>query len=877
MEKSGTLMGLSNLSIGENSDSGDSFSFSTLSTKFNGNLKSNMKSNNDSLYVRERASRPSKPASYSHPTKPASYSHPTKVVKEDQPLTSRSRHRRLQKSKAHSQHAHSKQHKRADGMAATIHAFSSDSDFKGSSSKHKRRSRPGLDRQRSISRWMADTGVKLRKAVSSHGSLSGLSSHSRRSRRSKSPSQRLAGRRNAPFRLFKRGDSSASMPKPVRKRSFGPDSLIKDVLAALSNHGDRSSHNRSNHDSGISSLSHHSRSGRRSRFFGSRHAEVEMTPDADDIEEDTDNEDDDLDLMDDMEEFHGDGIPTPLTECSGLSSKEFAAPLLNDSYRWNPSPTRNNNSNSNSSTSSNSNAGSSCQKSQESDNIPPLDRVISHSRSSKTMPVPPPPPFSPSPPRPSVRNHIDVVPNDFFQPNIVTKRKEDESPCKPMRVNPLVAATAAIAIATDSMSGSSKDDYEETNDSVDMEESVSDLNDLMPPRVPPLGWWNGPRPKHKHGEQSSNDGGKTDAATADSSCDSWSGDCSISLDGVSLLSASNASMMFHSTYRGGSVSSLGTNTYTNTISTLGTNTYTNTISTASNMNKFPRQEPIEEDRNNESSSSVLGQFFDKVKREQVGDRKNVKSNTTSRLDVSCKSFAEETFELNSISKNRNDSKSPRAIMNADPAPILPSSDHHPALLLSRREKNSSIVPPTMPRRMVSNHNKSSLPSSTQRRSSLDSQTTQKTTPSMNRNLLRSPSDRVQRLVELNQRKYNPSCTGRRCSLQDNHRRNSMDYITSEAKEAPRRASMDSAICTGSAFLTPTMSKTPRTSPSLNASRKRQDTMDSPSTLRTPISKNSVKQTTKSPPSIPEDYPMARPALASLDSLRRNASNDSLPL
>merc|ERR1719159_2222092 len=123
-------------------------------------------------------------------------------------------------------------------------------------------------------------------------------------------------------------------------------------------------------------------------------------------------------------------------------------------------------------------------------------------------------------------------------------------------------------------------------------------------------------------------------------------------------------------------------------------------------------------------------------------------------------------------------------MNADPAPILPSSDHHPALLLSRREKNSSIVPPTMPRRMVSNHNKSSLPSSTQRRSSLDSQTTQKTTPSMNRNLLRSPSDRVQRLVELNQRKYNPSCTGRRCSLQDNHRRNSMDYITSEAKEAP---------------------------------------------------------------------------------------------
>jgi len=706
-----------------------------------------------------------------------------------------------------------------DRLAVTLHTDASEI--------KQRRARAGLDGDQPYSRWTADSVTarcgKIRRAVSNHESLLSLSDmpseHLELSPEVKDTKEikKNSSRGNSPFSLFKRGSSHRTLPKPVRKRSNGPGELLKDVLMALSGHDRRSDH----------SISRHSRSSKggsiRSYFgFGSNRDGSSTKPCPEDIEDDD---------SDDEPEFGGDeendvyddqslSKHTPLV----TTEDDIASvpPLLNARMRWE--------------------ASSPSQMERKKD-IPPLDRFL-RSSSSKSMPVPPPPPpFSPA----TSKSGIDVVPNDFFQAgplNHQSDREYDSAtegesfPSMPLRnhlresfsshhksssshLAPLAAASAAIAIATDSME----------NDS-DILSPSSNNDDFI---------------------QSSHDA-RTDAATAQTGMESeaWE-DCSISIDGVSMLSASAAGISMFS------ASNTSSNLYSTTNKTSGKKIDESTSSTGlaayidwckrnegqekkTKQTKDKRNEE-EESKSNPSSNPInsidysaksvsqdtfetfetfanetydLASYMDWYKRNQGKEKKNEQTKDNSKeenksnpIDVSYKSLAEDTFETYDTFANETyDSPASRKRTPLQ----MKIGDCHPALLAGPRRNDASIVPPCMPKRSISHHKKSVMP----------------TTPD-------SPSDRVQRVLDV-------AHNARRSSVPENlrfGRRASLDSATSPDVNF-RRASLDSQLAGSPSFITHTLSKTPRTSPALKKHRKRlEQTSKASSPNKTPINSRNL--------------------------------------
>lgn len=325
-----------------------------------------------------------------------------------------------------------------DRLSVTLHT--SDSDF----NKQQNRRRPEFDRQKSMSRWMADTLStkcgEIRRSLSSHESLLALGKRSS----NRGGAGHDKPKKNASFRFFSKADSSRSMSKPVRRPSEGSEGLIKDVLAALSIHD---SLQRGSNGTAIVDIGE---------------------PDDLDIEEDSDDDSDD-----EEQEFGGSG--------EGGSGD----------FRWeSSSPERKE---------EDSPSGEGSPPSKE------LDQKSNSRRSSKTMPFhPPPPPFTPI-----------------------------KKPTEKLNVAPLAAA--AIAIATDGMEQEIDDEegfLNDMNNSIQIQhfEKLPDaMNDSITLRH------NQMTAKRRN----SNISDHTDNAMAGSVC-TWND--SISTDGVSLVSASNASI-----------------------------------------------------------------------------------------------------------------------------------------------------------------------------------------------------------------------------------------------------------------------------------------------------------------------------------------------
>ena len=621
-----------------------------------------------------------------------------------------------------------------DRLALSVHA--SDSDLK----QARRAARAGLDRQLSISRWMADTVNdhcgNIRRTVSSHETLELPVQELQESRQQHPTMPELV--HNTPFKLFHPAQSQKSLNKPVRKRSQGPEGLLGDVLRALSGH------------------------------------ERKVIDDKD-IEEDTD---DDVEFHSDYEEEDlNSTLPLPDTDiCNTPNAQE---PLLEEqSSRWDASsPSR-----------------------EVKKDVPPLDRLV-RGLSSRKMPVPPPPPFSPAN---STSKLGSVVPHDLFQSNSNTS-EGGSTPSKPLRYqlqeslnkgninhtvpslvpplapSPLAATSAAIAIATASMEES---------------EEECELNDLVTRR----------RKGRSVSTGNSFNDYKTDAATADSIVsiddqDSWN-ECSdeeISVD-VSMLSASNTTF-----------TSLTATTHQSNNKSL------NAVGSSGLAAYMNREEGKE---SKVTKPTGLGSYMNWIK-QQKEEKEQVNE------EVDYKSFADDTFDtfgtFATLATDGSGSPTTRQ-KNTIPLPLKSCSDHHPVLNLSRRDP--SIVPPSMPKRSVSNHEKiDTSPRTPKSKSAMQKQL----------NKVKSPTgDRVQRLLDANKRKcrYNkckapgnfdpgtPTCQQQRFS-----RRVSLDHTTNSSPTpmARRRASLDMSILSSGRhppLLTPTITKTPRISPSMRNSRKR---------------------------------------------------------
>jgi hypothetical protein len=645
---------------------------------------------------------------------------------------------------------------------------------------------------------------------------------------------------------------------------------------ALSGHDRRSDH----------SISRHSRSSKggsiRSYFgFGSNRDGSSTKPCPEDIEDDD---------SDDEPEFGGDeenevyddqssSKHTPLvTTEDDISS---VPPLLNARMRWE--------------------AYSPSQMERKKD-IPPLDRFL-RSSSSKSMPVPPPPPpFSPA----TTKSGIDVVPNDFFQAGPLNHQsdREDDSatdgenfPGKPLRSHlresfsshhkssssplaPLAAASAAIAIVTDSME----------NDTGILSPS-SNNDDFI---------------------QSSHDA-RTDAATAQTGMESeaWE-DCSISLDGVSMLSASAAGISMFS------ASNTSSNLYPTTNKTSGKKGDESTSPTGlaaymdwckrnegqekkSKQTKDKRKEE-EESKSNPSSNPInsidysaksasqdtfetfetfsnetydLASYMEWYKRnegkgrnEQTKDKrkKESKSNPINSINYSAKSvsqdtfetfetFANETYDLASYmewykrneGKGRNEQTKDKSKEGNKSNPVdasfkslaedtfetydtfanetydSPASRKRTPLQMKIGDCHPALL--AGPRR----NDASIVPPCMPKRSiSHHEKNAMPTTPN-------SPSDRVQRAIDA-------AHNARRSSVPENlrfGRRASLDSATSPDVNF-RRASLDSQLSGSPSLLTHTMSKTPRTSPALKKHRKRlEQTSKASSPNKTPINSRNL--------------------------------------
>jgi len=291
-----------------------------------------------------------------------------------------------------------------DRLAVTIH--NCDSDHK------RRRARADLDRQLSVSRWIADADAvtkkcsKLRRASTSHDSLLSIPT-----KRPLDPRMEKT-RQNIRFGVFQPVDSKGSMSKPVRKRSSGPDALLKDALLVLRGEG----------KGDISQSPRRVRRPLPSTMEG-----MPFCLDEGDIEEESEH---------DYEESHR------ILSTAGNNTKDPStqAPLLAGRLRWDASSP---------SQSDFSLKESVLQQLQEQE-VTHVDGILSHSRcSSKKMPVPPPPPFSPV----KSRNAIGEVPNGFFQPGPepIEDVRESLNLNSSRQLAPVAAASAAIAIATGSM------------------------------------------------------------------------------------------------------------------------------------------------------------------------------------------------------------------------------------------------------------------------------------------------------------------------------------------------------------------------------------------------------------------------------------------
>jgi len=471
-----------------------------------------------------------------------------------------------------------------DRLSVTLHTSESDLNT------HRQR-RPEFDRQKSMSRWMADTLSskvgRIRRSLSSHETLISLSKRSKHKGdddevfdNNKQP------RRNASFRLFKRGDSRRSMCKPVRKPSSGPDGTLKDVLMALGG-GD------STHRSGSTT------------FFRPDDTE---SPDDLDIEMDSDS-----DTTDNEEDEFGGS-----TDFTSAELNAQQPPLLTGRMRWD--------------------ASSPSRKEAEmmQDVSPTTQQGLTTRRSSKTMPTLPPPPFTPvkSPGSSSSSN------------NKLGRCKSEEMLAKSSFLAPLAAA--AIAIATDVM---------EDEDIDDEEEELEILNDMMNDSIQ-IGGGAGFDESRNVIDESEH----TDGAMASSVC-TWND--SISTDGVSLLSASNASLPYWTL------------------------------------------------RSNSSIGGNLGNALERLNEEdqqQRGDENGgCGGGSGSRKDFSHKSATDDTCEsAYTFHHDANDSPAPSfTTMPLKPgggggenlralAPLL-----EPPLTPLR---DASVVPPAMPRRSLSNHN-----------------------------------------------------------------------------------------------------------------------------------------------------------------------------
>ncbi len=673
-----------------------------------------------------------------------------------------------------------------DRLSISVHA--SDSDL-----KHTRRTAGfGMDRQLSISRWMADAvneqcGGKIQRTVSSHETLMQEQPASPEREESRQQPASLDFLHTVrPLNFFQRAQSQKSLSKPVRKRSSGPEGLIKDVLRALSErernemNSSRTSTDTSN-KSGVVNLDDH------------------------DIEEETD--DDDVEFhSDDDEDLAEDSSTMPLPDAP-LNTPTNQEPLLRErSSRWDASSP----------------------VAEEKKDVPPLDHLM-RGLSSRKMPVPPPPPFSPANSNSELES---VVPQDLFQSNSNVS-EGGSTPCKPLRMisshllresvskanmssptpplAPLAAASAAIAIVTASM--------EETDEEVE-------LNDLVP------------KERTMNAENSSHDN-KTDAATAGSAAsiddqDSWQdySDEEISVD-ASMLSASNTTFTSFTTTthqsKGKSKDAVGSS---------GLAAYMNKAMREAEESKKPKHyKPT-------SLSSYMNWAKQRKQEEDEGEDKSKKSN----IDYSCKSFAEDTFDtFGTYTIGTFDTfESPKAAQKTlVPLPLKACSDHHPVLNLSRRDP--SIVPPSMPKRSVSSHEKIDIAPRTPK-TPKSRVTQQQALPNT-----KSPSgDRVQQLLDANKRKCKYSRCHRRCSAPGNFgagvnmqqqrfpRRVSLDHATysPESSVARRRASVDVSILSSSnttpptstdncsakqqqlhPSLTPTITKTTRRSPNMSRNRK----------------------------------------------------------
>ena len=162
-----------------------------------------------------------------------------------------------------------------------------------------------------------------------------------------------------------------------------------------------------------------------------------------------------------------------------------------------------------------------------------------------------------------------------------------------------------------------------------------------------------------------------------------------------------------------------------------------------------------------------------------------------------------------------------------PLPLRASSDHHP--VQASRHRNASIDPPCMPKRLESNHEKLDIAPRTPK-------STRKQHNNNNKLAIKSPTgNRVKRLLDAaNKRKcsskYVTVNPDRRCSLPA-----TSSPKPKETSFARRRASVDNSILSSSRSLndgcpptpthrqpsiTSTITRTPRTSPSLSRSQHR---------------------------------------------------------
>ena len=322
-----------------------------------------------------------------------------------------------------------------DRMSWSLHT--SDSDLRNAQF---RTNRMGLDRQLSISRWMADnehTG-KIRRAVSSHGALS---THERPQVFIESLQQQQTNYlatpssiKNAPFRLFQRAASQRTLSKPVRKRSSGPEGILQDMLMALSGHGKNTKQ-----DPWKVSISTTSNSSNNTEDIVNLNDDIEVEDSVIDdsvVEFHEDTADNDQDQDDS-------NSTTPLIE--DTQELEPLEVLLQKPSRWDAlSPSRDN---------------------QEKRMLSP-DKLLSRASSSKQMPIipPPPPPFSPS-----TSLEGGKIPSKPLRATSKNLFKCLDTRCCSDNTNndPLEAASAALAIATDMDEESYSDEEVELNDVVD--------------------------------------------------------------------------------------------------------------------------------------------------------------------------------------------------------------------------------------------------------------------------------------------------------------------------------------------------------------------------------------------------------------------------